>query len=80
MMQLSSIPLNHEHLERLRKVRDDAIFVYFGDDPGSEIACLGTAVIPDEALYVDYVSDAHDGLMRHALHDAPHVAGIIWIS
>lgn len=54
------IPVDNQYLERLKKAQRGAIYVYFGDDPGSEIACLGTAIIPGEALFFDYASRAHE--------------------
>lgn len=53
------VPLDHGYLERLKKAERGAIYVYFGDDPGSESACLSTAVIPGEALYFVYSSRRH---------------------
>jgi hypothetical protein len=53
------VPLDHGYLDRLKKAERGAIYVYFGDDPGSERACLSTAVIPGEALYFVYSSWRH---------------------
>lgn len=75
MMQLGTIPVNHEHLERLRNVRQNAIYVYFGDDPGSEIAYLSTAVIPGEALFFNYTSESHQRAARSLLMRCAGVLG-----
>jgi hypothetical protein len=60
LQQAGHIPEDLEYLERLKKAQRGSIFVYFGDDPGSEMACLSTAVIPGEALFFDYNSRAHE--------------------
>src|SRR5687768_5589801 len=53
------VPIDNGYVERLKKAERGAIYVYFGDDPGSESACLSTAVIPGEALYFVYSSLRH---------------------
>ncbi|MBI4195972.1 MAG: hypothetical protein HY526_12935 [Betaproteobacteria bacterium] len=58
--EMGLIPVDADYLDRLKKAQRGAIYVYFGDDPGSEIACLSTAVIPGEALFFDYASRAHE--------------------
>jgi hypothetical protein len=60
-------PVDEEYLDRLKKAQRGAVYVYFGDDPGSEIACLSTAVIPGEALFFDYASRAHEQAARPLL-------------
>lgn len=67
MMQAGSIPADEDYLERLRRAQPNALYVYFGDDPGSDTACLGTAVIPGEALVFNYASDAHEHTARPLL-------------
>lgn len=67
MADMGLIPVDSEYLERLRKAQRGAMYVYFGDDPGSEVACLSTAVIPGEALFFDYSSRAHEEAARHLL-------------
>ena len=52
-------PIDNGYVERLMKAGGRAIYVYFGDDPGSEAACLSTAVIPGEPLYFVYASRRH---------------------
>ena len=59
MAEAGLIPLDNQYVERLKRGQRGAIYVYFGDDPGSETACLSTAVIPGEALYFDYSSRRH---------------------
>jgi hypothetical protein len=53
------VPIDNGYVERLKKAERGAIYVYFGDDPGSETGCLSTAVIPGEALYFNYASQRH---------------------
>jgi len=53
------VPIDEGYVARLKKAERGAVFVYFGDDPGSESACLSTAVIPGEALYFVYSSRRH---------------------
>ena len=57
--EMGLVPLDRAYVERLRKAQRGAVYVYFGDDPGSETACLSTAVIPGEALYFVYSSRRH---------------------
>ena len=65
--QTGDIPVDNEHLERLKKAQSSAIYVYFGDDPSSEIAYLSTAVIPGEPLFFDYSSRAHEAAAQTLL-------------
>jgi hypothetical protein len=60
LQQAGHIPVDLDYLDRLKKAQRGSIFVYFGDDPGSEMACLSTAIIPGEALFFDYNSRAHE--------------------
>lgn len=53
------VTLDRTYLDRLKKAQNGSVYVYFGDDPGSEIAMLSTAVIPNEALYFVYASRRH---------------------
>ena len=73
--EMGLIPVDNEYLERLKKAQRGAIYVYFGDDPGSEIACLSTAVIPGEALFFDYASRAHEQAARPLLVRCAAVLG-----
>lgn len=57
--EMGLVPIDEAYVQRLRKAQRGAIYVYFGDDPGSETACLSTAVIPGEALYFVYSSRHH---------------------
>jgi len=57
--EMGLVPIDEAYVQRLRKAQRGAIYVYFGDDPGSETACLSTAVIPGEALYFVYSSRQH---------------------
>lgn len=75
MARNDSIPADDEYLQRLTKVQRNSLYVYFGDDPGSELACLDTAVIPAEPLYFDYHSAAHESRTRHLLLRCAQVLG-----
>lgn len=57
--EMGLVPLDRAYVERLKKAERGAVYVYFGDDPGSETACLSTAIIPGEALYFVYASRRH---------------------
>lgn len=57
--EMGLVPIDEAYVQRLKKAQRGAIYVYFGDDPGSETACLSTAVIPGEALYFVYPSRRH---------------------
>lgn len=59
MAAMGLMPVDNEYLERLKQAQRGAIYVYFGDDPGSEAACLSAAIIPGEPLYFDYPTPAH---------------------
>jgi len=67
LQEAGNIPVDLDYLERLKKAQRGSIFVYFGDDPGSETACLNTAIIPGEALFFDYSSRAHEDAARPLL-------------
>lgn len=75
MRDLGLIPVDDEYLARLKKAQRGAIYVYFGDDPGSEIACLNTAVIPGEPLFFDYASRAHEQAAHPLLARCAEVLG-----
>lgn len=53
------IPVDEECLSRLERVQQSAICVYFGDDLSSEAALLRTPVVPEEPLFFEYSSSAH---------------------
>jgi len=61
--------------EHLEKVKERAIFVYFGDDPASETACLSTVLIPGEPLVFDFESAEHELQARHLLRRCARVIG-----
>ena len=64
-----------QHVEHLEHVKDRAIFVYFGDDPASETACLSTVLIPGEPLVFDFESAEHELQARHLLRRCARVIG-----
>jgi hypothetical protein len=57
--EMNLVTVDSGYVERLKKAERGAMYVYFGDDPGSEAACLSTAIIPGEALYFVYASQRH---------------------
>ncbi len=75
MAAMGLIPVDNEYVERLKKAQPSAIYVYFGDDPGSELACLSAAVIPEEPLYFDYPSPARAEAARPLLVRCAEVLG-----
>lgn len=66
--QTGEIPVDDDYLERLNKVQRGAVYVYFGDNPGSELALLSTVIIPGEPLIFDYSSRAHRQATQPLLH------------
>jgi hypothetical protein len=75
MAAMGLMPVDNEYLERLKGAQRSAIYVYFGDNPGSELACLSAAVIPGEPLYFDYPSPAHAEAARPLLIRCAEVLG-----
>lgn len=64
-----------QHIQRLENVKDRALFVYFGDDPASEAACLSTVLIPGEPLVFDFESVEHELQARQLLRRCARVIG-----
>ena len=60
MMRDGTIPQDGHYIARMKCMKDHAVFVCFGDNPGVEDECLSTTVIPDEPLYFHYSSPAHE--------------------
>jgi hypothetical protein len=54
------LPLDTDYVDRLKRSQHASIYICFGDDPSSEVACLNTVVIPGEPLHFDYPSKAHE--------------------
>jgi hypothetical protein len=46
--------------EQLERVKNHALLVYFGDDPGAELAVLTTYVVPGRPLVFEYSSHAQE--------------------
>ena len=65
--QMGKIPVDNEHLDRLKKAQNAALYVYFGDNPSSDTGYLCTAVIPGEPLIFDYTSREHQRAARPLL-------------
>jgi len=59
-------PVDREHLERLERLEDEAIYVYF-EDWTSEAVYLGTAIIPGEPLFFMYSSSEQERAARPLL-------------
>lgn len=75
MMKDGTIPQDRQYLAHLRRVQDQAIYVYFGDNPGAENECLSTAVIPGEPILFDYASPDHEQCSRPILERCAIVLG-----
>jgi hypothetical protein len=67
MMRDGTIPQDDHYLLHMKRMRNEAVFVYFGDDPGIEEKCLNTTIIPGEPLYFYYSSSAHEAAGRPIL-------------
>ena len=59
--------VDHQVVERLARVQNRALFVYFGDDAGSDLATLGTYVVPGMPLAFEYASVTHEHAVQHLL-------------
>jgi hypothetical protein len=59
--------VDHHMVERLDRVKNRALFVCFGDDAGSDLATLGTYVIPGMPLVFEYASVTHEHAAQHLL-------------
>ena len=67
LQEAGHVQVDIAYLDRLKKAQRGSIYVYFGDDPGSESGCLSTAIIPGEALFFDYSSRAHESAVQPLL-------------
>ena len=75
MMKDGTSPPDRQYLAHLRRVQDQAIYVYFGDNPGAENECLATAIIPGEPILFDYSSPDHEQGARPILERCAIVLG-----
>ena len=75
MMKEGTVPHDRQYLAHMRRVQDQAIYVYFGDNPGVEDECLSAAVIPGEPLFFDYSSPEHEKAARPILERCAIVLG-----
>ncbi len=64
-----------ERMAHLDKVKDKAVYVCFGDDPGGDAGYLCTVVIPGEPLIFEYESAAHERAVRPLLRRCAQVFG-----
>ncbi len=69
------ITIDHKYLEHLHKVRNEAVYIYFGDNPGPEDAILSTAVIPGNPLVVECSSPEHQQATQPLLERCATVLG-----
>src|ERR1700722_10550745 len=59
MQFLTPPPATPEQIDRLRRVRAEAVLGAFADDPASEDTWLSTAMIPGEPLFFGFSSARH---------------------
>ena len=64
-----------ERIEQLEKVKDRAVHVCFGDDPGSDTGYLCAVVIPGEPLIFEYESAAHEEAVQPLLGRCAKILG-----
>lgn len=64
-----------ERLEQLEKVKDRAVHVCFGDDPGSDTGYLCAVLIPGEPLIFEYESAEHEAAVQPLLTRCAKVLG-----
>jgi hypothetical protein len=64
-----------ERVEQLEKVKDRAVHVCFGDDPGSNTGYLCAVVIPGEPLIFEYESALHEQAVQPLLGRCAKVLG-----
>jgi hypothetical protein len=68
-------PLLAERLEHLQKVKERAVHVCFGDDPGADTGYLCAVVIPDAPLIFEYESAVHERSVQPLLSRCAKVLG-----
>lgn len=68
-------PLLAERIEQLEKVKDRAVHVCFGDDPGCDKSYLCAVVIPGEPLIFEYDSPEHEEAAQPLLERCAKVLG-----
>lgn len=64
-----------ERIEQLEKVKDRAVHVCFGDDPGSDQGYLCAVVIPGEPLIFEYESAEHEEAVGPLLKRCAKILG-----
>jgi hypothetical protein len=64
-----------ERIEQLEKVKDRAVHVCFGDDPGSDTGYLCAVVIPGEPLIFEYESPVHEEAVQPLLGRCAKILG-----
>jgi hypothetical protein len=64
-----------ERIEQLEKVKDRAVHVCFGDDPGCDTGYLCAVVIPGEPLIFEYESLEHEEAVQPLLGRCAKILG-----
>ena len=64
-----------ERIEQLEKVKDRAVHVCFGDDPGSDTGYLCAVVIPGEPIIFEYESPVHEEAVEPLLGRCAKILG-----
>jgi hypothetical protein len=67
--------VNREYVEQLEAGKDRALYVCFGDDPGSELSLLSAYIIPGMPLDFEYSSRAHEEAVQPLLSRCATVLG-----
>ena len=68
-------PLLAERIEQLERVKDRAVHVCFGDNPGCDKSYLCAVVIPGEPLVFEYDSLEHEQAVQPLLQRCAHILG-----
>jgi hypothetical protein len=68
-------PLLAERIEQLERVKDRAVHVCFGDDPGCDKSYLCAVVIPGEPLVFEYDSLEHEQAVQPLLERCARILG-----
>jgi len=68
-------PLLVERMEQLERVKDRAVHVCFGDNPGCDKSYLSAVVIPGEPLIFDYESAEHEESVQPLIERCAKILG-----
>lgn len=75
MLHLTPPPASEAEIDRLRSVREQAVFLMFGESTDSDNGYLGTTVIPGEPLFFGYSSGRHQEATRPLLERCASALG-----